>query len=53
MEDINKVTVREDAILEKFDGDAKPENLFERIYITDGVIVRVEKFENGRLLEEE
>lgn len=47
------VDVKEETVLEKFEGEAKPENLFERIHIEDGEIIKVEKFENGELVSTE
>ena len=49
----NPVEVKEVSVLEKFEGDPVPENLFERIHIEDGEIIKVEKFENGDLIESE
>lgn len=41
---------QENTVLEKFEGKPVPENLFERIHIEDGEIIKVEKFENGELI---
>lgn len=38
-----KVIIEEVTVLEKFEGDPIPENLFERIHIKNGEIVHVEK----------
>lgn len=45
--------VKEVSVLEKFEGEPAPENLIERIHIEDGEIIKVEKFENGDLVETE
>ena len=52
-EEVEGVEVSEVSVLEKFEGAASPENLFERIHIQDGEIIRVEKFENGDLVSSE
>lgn len=45
--------VKEVSVLEKFEGEPAPENLIERIHIEDGEIIKVEKFENGDLVDTE
>jgi len=42
-EETQGVTVDEETVLEKFIGEPLPENLYERVYIKNGEIVRVEK----------
>lgn len=37
-------------VLEKFEGDAIPENLVEKIYIEDGSVVKTEHFSEGGLV---
>lgn len=46
------VGVVESFILDKYEGDPVPNNLFERLHITEGQITKVERFENGVLIEE-
>ena len=53
MEEANPVEVKEVSVLEKFEGEPVPENLFERIHIEDGEVIKVEKFENGDLVDTE
>jgi hypothetical protein len=45
-----KVNVREDAVLEKFEGEPEDGVLLERIYLTDGVITKHEFFEDGEVV---
>ena len=52
-QEFENVEVKEVSVLEKFEGKPLPENLIERIHIEDGEIIRVEKFENGDLVESE
>jgi hypothetical protein len=47
--DIGRVIVREDIVLDKFEGDPLPENLFERVHVRDGKIWKYEYFQNGEL----
>jgi hypothetical protein len=47
------VDVQEHTVLEKFEGDPVPENLFERVHIENGEVTKVEKYENGELLSTE
>lgn len=42
-EDLEGVILKEETVVEKFIGDPTPENLYERVYIENGEIVRVEK----------
>lgn len=44
-----KVIVREEAVLEKFEGQPEDGNLLERITIVDGEITKHEFFEDGVL----
>lgn len=41
------VQIAETGVLEKFNGEALPENLFERVFVEEGTIVKVEYFEAG------
>lgn len=46
-----EVTVDEDILLEKFDGDEHtPENLLERVYLHNGTLVKHEWYEKGELV---
>lgn len=45
--------IKENTVLEKFEGAPEPENLVERIHIEDGEIIRVDKFENGEQVSTE
>lgn len=47
--EIGKVVVREEAVLEKFEGEPEDGILLERVYLTDGVITKHEFFEDGVL----
>ena len=49
----NLTEVHEYAVLEKFEGEAKEENLIERLHIENGEVVKVDKFENGELVSSE
>lgn len=49
--DQNNVEVDEKTVLEKFEGEPRPENLIERIHIHNGDIVKWEKFEDGELVQ--
>lgn len=51
MDDSESVVIDEKIVLSKFDGEALPENEVERIHIHNGVIVAVEKIENGEVVE--
>lgn len=53
MEDATNTQISEVTVLEKFEGDAVLENLFERIHIQDGEIIKREQFENGELVATE
>lgn len=53
IEEVNFLDVTENTVLEKFEGEAKPENLFERVHIQDGEIIKIEKFDNGELVSTE
>ena len=46
-----KVVLREDIVLEKFEGEPEDGVLLERVYLTDGVITKHEFFENGEVVE--
>lgn len=45
--------VQEDVILEKFEGEPTPENLFERIHIRDGEIISITSIRNGEVVSVE
>lgn len=49
--DLSEFNVDEKVVLEKFDGDAVPENLVERVTIDNGVIVLQEFIENGEVVQ--
>jgi hypothetical protein len=53
MEEVGKVVVREDMVLEKFEGEPEDGVLLERVYLTDGLITKHEYFENGELVRTE
>lgn len=53
MNEFENVEIKEVSVLEKFEGEALPENLIERIHIEDGEIIKVEKFENGEQVSSE
>ena len=48
-EETVQTQVKVTGVLEKFDGEATPENLAERVYIEDDEIVKIEYYENGEL----
>ena len=48
-----QAVVREEAVLQKFEGDPLPENEVERIHLVDGVVVRIEKIEAGEVVSTE
>lgn len=50
IEETQQVKVEERVTLSKFEGEPLPENEFERIHIVDGVIIAVEKIENGEVV---
>jgi hypothetical protein len=45
------VIVEERVVLEKFDGEPKPENLIERLHLLDGKIVQHDFIEGGEVVE--
>ena len=47
------VEVNEYVVLEKFEGEADPANLIERVHIENGEIIKVEQFENGEMVSSE
>lgn len=49
--DLSKFKIHEHAVLEKFEGEAHPDNLVERIILEQGEIVRIEKIEGGEVVE--
>lgn len=49
--DSQPLNVKEVLVLSKFEGEPLPENEFERIHIEDGVIVTIEKIENGEVVD--
>jgi len=50
-EEQSPVKVGVSGVLEKFDGEAKPENLTERLFIEEDEVVKIEYYENGVLKE--
>lgn len=44
-----RVVAKEETVLEKFEGDVDAGVLVERLYIENGVIIKVETFEDGVL----
>lgn len=46
-----EVKVDEKIVLSKFEGDPTPENEFERVHIFNGEVVKVEKIENGEVVD--
>jgi hypothetical protein len=56
MSEMNEETgtvIDEYTVLQKFEGEPKPENLIERIHIDNGEIVKREVYENGELVSSE
>lgn len=51
MDEKNRMAVREEIVLQKFEGDPVPENEIERVTIVDGRIVAIEKREGRRVIE--
>lgn len=49
--EVGKHIVREEAVLEKFNGEPEDGDLAERITIVDGKITKHEFFENGELVK--
>lgn len=45
------VVIEERVVLEKFDGEAEPDNLIERVHILDGKIVQHDFIEDGEVVE--
>lgn len=50
--DNDEVVTEERVVLEKFDGEAAPENLIERLHIVNGEVQKWERIENGEVVEE-
>lgn len=48
-----KFSVREDVVLEKFEGEPEAGILLERVHLTNGVITKHEYFEAGELVKVE
>ena len=48
-----QAVVREEAVLQKFIGDPRPENEFERIHLVDGIVVRIDKIHQGKVVHSE
>jgi len=48
--EVGKVIVKEEAVLEKFDGEVSDGVLAERIFLTNGVRTKHEVFEDGQLV---
>ena len=53
MEETQEVKVEERITLSKFEGEPLPENEIERVHIVNGIIVAVEKIENGEVVSVE
>lgn len=47
MNEDQKLETKEEVVLQKFEGDALPENEFERLTIVDGEVIKHEKIEDG------
>jgi hypothetical protein len=50
IEEAGEFGVREDVVLEKFEGTPEDGVLLERVYLTDGIITKHEFFEDGNLV---
>lgn len=48
-----RVIVKEEAVLEKFNGEVADGDIAERIYLLDGVITHHEYYENGQVVKTE
>lgn len=46
-----KFQVKEEVVLEKFDGEPELENLVERVHLLNGKVVKTEIIENGEVVE--
>lgn len=44
------VVLKEEVLLEKFDGDIEDGNVVERVYLTDGVMTKHEFLEDGEVV---
>jgi sRNA-binding regulator protein Hfq len=51
--EVEGVVVEEHGVLEKFEGEVRPENVVERIYVVNGEIVKQEWLENGEVVRTE
>ena len=51
--EVGKVVLKEEAVLEKFNGEVADGVLAERVFITDGVILKHQWFEDGEVVKEE
>jgi hypothetical protein len=49
--EVAKTVVREEAVLEKFDGNPEDGVIVERITLLDGVITKHEFFEDGEVVD--
>jgi hypothetical protein len=49
-QEVAKVVVREEAVLEKFDGEPEDGVLAERITLVNGEVIKHEFFENGEVV---
>lgn len=48
--DITRTVVKEEVVLEKFNGDPEDGDIAERIVLVNGEMVSHEVFENGKLI---
>jgi hypothetical protein len=44
------VVLKEEVLLEKFDGEPEDGNVVERVYLTDGVLTKHEFLEDGKVV---
>jgi hypothetical protein len=47
--DEEKLEVKEEVVLQKFEGEALPENEFERLTVLNGEVVSHNRIENGEI----
>lgn len=51
MNEDSRMAVREEMVLQKFEGDPTPDNEIERVFIVDGRVVAIEKRAGRRVIE--